>query len=339
MKGKRLGWFFLISLAGLVLAFSACRRKVSPEQWVREVKEKKVLTAHTAGIQSLAISPRGDLMASSDLDGKMIIWDLKTFERKKLVSFHDSQFMALAFSPQGKYLAGATRDKALAIYDTATLEVKTTAFDFPDMILALAWTGDDTLAGGLCETFDPRGWCTGSQIIIWKLGATFEEVRKFSAHQEYINALASSGDGKYLASGGSDRMILVWDPRSGSQVKFLSGHEGRINVLAFSGKEPNLLVSASLDGSVRLWNVLEDKMTNMLFGQQGEVYGMALSPDGNLIVSGGRDPKIIIWSRGTGDKMKELTNLSGQISALGFTPGGRELVAGIDDGKIVIFGP
>ena len=148
-----------------------------------------------------------------------------------------------------------------------------------------------------------------------------------------------SPDGKYLASAGSDRMVMVWNPQTGDQVKVLSGHEQRINALAFSPKDSNLLVSASLDGSVRIWNVAEGKALNMLFGQQGPVYGMAVSPDGNLIASGGRDPKIIIWNFQTGEKIKELTGLGGQINVLNFSPGGKELVAGMDDGKIKIFGP
>ena len=66
--------------------------------------------------------------------------------------------------------------------------------------------------------------------------------------------LSFSPDGKYLASGGEDRRIKIWDLGSSMVFKDLKGHNETVQCLTWS-KDSNLLASGGQDGLIRLWDV------------------------------------------------------------------------------------
>lgn len=53
---------------------------------------------------------------------------------------------------------------------------------------------------------------------------------KSNGHVGHILALAVSSDGKYLASGGRDRTLYVWDSESLTLIKALKSHRDTISV-------------------------------------------------------------------------------------------------------------
>ena len=70
-----------------------------------------------------------------------------------------------------------------------------------------------------------------------------------------MNCLAVSPDGRWLASGGEDGIICVWDIGSGRRLKSMRGHaRASLYSLAFS-RDGTVLVSGCADNSVRVWDV------------------------------------------------------------------------------------
>jgi len=67
-----------------------------------------------------------------------------------------------------------------------------------------------------------------------------------------VHAIAFSPDGKWLASGGSDKIIRIGNAANGKQVGLLTGHTDWVPSLAFSpdGKWP---ASVSTDNTIMLW--------------------------------------------------------------------------------------
>ncbi|KAJ7956127.1 Transducin/WD40 repeat protein [Quillaja saponaria] len=80
-------------------------------------------------------------------------------------------------------------------------------------------------------------------------------VTTLEKHKSTVNALALTGDGRVLFSGGSDRLIMVWERmKDGDHVEFVQelwGHEGVILCLVSHVK--GLLASGSADQTVRIW--------------------------------------------------------------------------------------
>jgi WD40 repeat protein len=63
-----------------------------------------------------------------------------------------------------------------------------------------------------------------------------------------------SPDGATLASGSSDKTIILWDVASGKARASLRGHNAGIGVVAFS-INGSILASGSSTGEVKVWHL------------------------------------------------------------------------------------
>lgn len=113
-------------------------------------------------------------------------------------------------------------------------------------------------------------------------------------HTDHILCLAISSDGKYLASGGRNKLVHIWNPDDCSHLHYFPGHKDAISSLAFR-KGTHQLFSASHDRSVKIWNVEDRTYIETLFGHEDTITcADSLSRD-RAITCGGRDGSIRIW--------------------------------------------
>jgi hypothetical protein len=75
-----------------------------------------------------------------------------------------------------------------------------------------------------------------------------------SATRRGFRVIAFSPDGSILAGAGDDRIVHLWDMRTGQGIRKLVGHEGPIHSLDFSA-DGRLLASGSADTTSLLWDV------------------------------------------------------------------------------------
>ena len=107
-------------------------------------------------------------------------------------------------------------------------------------------------------------WEYGSSA---KLGGPPEAPR---GHSDHILSMALSDDARYLATGGRDNKIIIWDVRSDEKVRIFGGHRDAVSGLCFR-KGTHTLISSSHDRSVRVWNVDDMAYVESLFGHQSSI--------------------------------------------------------------------
>ncbi len=122
----------------------------------------------------------------------------------------------------------------------------------------------------LCAAFAPKGTlaATGGggamkvgtlqpgkehAVYLWDVAAGTAKWHTPSLDQPVV-VVAFSADGRYLASGGTDGEVRVWNAEDGKQVAKLDGHAGRVLGLAFS-PDGAALWTASADRTLRKWKV------------------------------------------------------------------------------------
>ncbi|HAZ48040.1 MAG TPA: WD40 repeat domain-containing protein [Cyanobacteria bacterium UBA11369] len=124
-----------------------------------------------------------------------------------------------------------------------------------------------------------------SFVEIW-VGGELEHT--LYGHQGEIRAIALSPDAKFLATGGDDRCIKIWDISSGKLILNISPllmwgtHKESIIRLAFS-PDGKTLVSSDVSRSIKLWN-WQNRSEPQTLNMVG--YSLAISPDGQMLATG-----------------------------------------------------
>ncbi|KAG8835845.1 pre-rRNA processing protein [Serendipita sp. 399] len=113
-------------------------------------------------------------------------------------------------------------------------------------------------------------------------------------HTDEIWALSISNDGKYLATGGKDKRVGVWDIEKGVWLKAFRGHKDSISGLSFR-KGSNQLYSASHDRSVKLFDLSVMGYVETLFGHQDRISDIDALRGETAVTSGARDKTIRFW--------------------------------------------
>ena len=144
-------------------------------------------------------------------------------------------------------------------------------------------------------------------------------------------AVAYSLDGRWLASGGANE-ILIWEIGVNEPMYTLAGHTGKVEDLAF---RPNgNLVSASLDGTVRLWNIQAQQEIRAFEGHVGQVTSVDFNSDGSRVVSGSRDRTLKLWEANTGALIATLEGHTDVVWSVAFSPDGSIIASGSEDGAV-----
>jgi len=93
-------------------------------------------------------------------------------------------------------------------------------------------------------------------LKLWEKDKTalFESTLTLKGHRAAVNACFM--DDKHIVSGSADCTILVWNKKTGEKVTFYGDH--RDEILAVQPFLNNLLMSASYDGTIKIWPYLKD---------------------------------------------------------------------------------
>jgi serine/threonine protein kinase len=203
------------------------------------------------------------------------------------------------------------------------------------LVLALRWglpllsgPGDSTPSNERVNTKDSlRPNPPPSFPLVLKPAHTFEK------HTGRVLAVAYTAKGDVLASGGEDRTIWLWDPRTGEARGPLLGHPGDVYDLAFSrdGRTLASVTSAPDSCEVRLWDVATAKPagTPALGGENSGNYCLQYSRDGQILVCGGWDRTVHIFDVAKGTERHNIADVGERfIRTLSISPDGQLIATG-----------
>jgi WD40 repeat protein/transcriptional regulator with XRE-family HTH domain len=208
----------------------------------------------------------------------------------------------------------------------------------------------ETLGNILSATFSPDGkilaTCdTDCQIRLWEV-ETGKLLVICKGHTNWVRSVSFSPDGQTLVSGGADRTVKFWQVSDGTCMKTCRGHDNEIFSVICSPIPPSpslirgvgeIVVSASGDNLLRIWDATTGECINTLIGHEGWVRSVAFSPDGKLLASGSDDRTIRIWDATTGECINTLIGHEGWVRSVAFSFDGKLLASGSGDSTVKLW--
>ncbi|KAJ6562705.1 WD40-repeat-containing domain protein [Mycena vulgaris] len=157
-------------------------------------------------------------------------------------------------------------------------------------------------------------------------------------HDDGVNCIAISADGVHIASGSDDKMIRVWDARTGKAItEPIQGHTERVWSVAFSPSGAHI-VSGSDDKTICVWDVRTGKaIMEPIRGHTDSVLSVMFSPDGARITSGSDDKTIRVWDVRTGKAVMKPIQHTDSVLSVVFSPDGAHIASGSDDKMIHVW--
>jgi len=151
-----------------------------------------------------------------------------------------------------------------------------------------------------------------------------------AAHLSLVESLAFSPDGKLIASGAYQEVIL-WDAQTGALRKRITGFADRVVALDFSHDGKLLATGGGApteDGEIKVFDVATgDLAFEIKGGHSDTVFGVSFSPDDKVLATCGADKFVKTWEVPSGKLLKVFEGHTHHVLDVGWKGDGKFLAS------------
>lgn len=295
-----------------------------------DIKDGRFQIIHPEkGADQAAVSPDSMLLATTDRDYAVRLWELRTGAPRITLPGHAQAVSGLAFSPSSQWLATSGGQSAIRIWDTRTGQLQRTLTGHSDSVQAISFGADDEHLVSAS---------TDGSARLWNL-YDGQHALRLSGHGQDVLAATYSSDGGYIATASRDATARVWEAQRGRLLATLPLPD-EVNAVAFAPISSLLAVATGTkDRSIWIWDWREKRSLGTLRGHSLGVKGLAFSPDGELLASGSQDTTVRVWRWRSGEEVwRSPAGEDGEmVVKVAFSPDGKWLAAADALGYVRLF--
>ncbi|XP_018785089.1 PREDICTED: periodic tryptophan protein 2 homolog [Bactrocera latifrons] len=158
------------------------------------------------------------------------------------------------------------------------------------------------------------------QLLVWEWQSE-QYIMKQQGHSSEMTCISYSADGQYIATGGEDSKVKLWNTQSGFCFVTFSEHSSGITGVQFS-RSKNFLVSASLDGTVRAFDVNRYRNFRTFSAPERVQFScVAIDHSSEFVVAGCQDVfEMYLWSVKLGKLLEVISGHEGPVCSVSFSP-------------------
>jgi WD40 repeat protein len=176
---------------------------------------------------------------------------------------------------------------------------------------------------------------TDGVIYVWRM-TDYQPLYRLRGPRHFINnALVFSGDGRFLASGGSYDGVQIWDVQTGELVRVLRRENAPIQTWAIDLQD-DYLAAAGMDQTVHVWH-WHRGLSQCNLHVPGLIDAIVLSPDGQLLVGAGEGATLYVWDVSRGELLHTHQAGEGRSLAAAIGANGEMLATGGQDNRIYLW--
>lgn len=186
------------------------------------------------------------------------------------------------------------------------------------------------------EKYNNSGWLRPLTPSLTPSGESLIRTLSLQTDNSFVHAIAITPDGTKMVSGLGDKSLIVWDMKTGTPLKTLTGHNGSVDAVAVT-KDGKQIVSASTDSTIKIWNIETGENIDTFTGHQSSIRAIAITPDGKNIVSASHDTTLKVWDLQTGECLCTCIGHQKSVSVLAIHPDGDKVISGSDDKRLILW--
>ncbi len=312
------------------------------------------------------ISPSGQLVATGNFGGSVVLFDVPNLAKMKTLRGHTSKISGLSWFPGSTLPAsGVSPDSVNLASGGAEGQINLWSLSEQDTPLSSLSGHSGRVAR---VEFHPSGkyLASASDDTSWRLWdvQTGTQLLLQEGHSRGVYAVSFNTDGSLLASAGLDSIGRIWDLRTGRTIMILDGHmDGHIKpIYALDwGSDGYRVLTGSDDGWIKCWDVRNVQKTGgvgahtssvsdvrWFKGLDDPLLGVPPGLDengvqrpkksGTFFVSSGFDQKVNIYSADNWLPIQSLTGHTGPVSSVDVSQDGKWIVSGGHDKTVKLWG-
>jgi WD40 repeat protein len=245
-------------------------------------------------VEFVAFHPNGQVVYASLNDGTLRGFN-STTGQQSFTANHGAPIHDTALSPNGQFLITAGEDKVIKVWNATNGQVAPPKpmEGFNAAVMAVSFSADGTRVIGSSAA-------PANELLAFEF-ATRTLEQGFVGHAGAVHAVIGL-ETEVFATLSADGTFQNWTL---SAVKKLAAHTQPVTSLAVLPTDPKQLYSASLDGTVRHWNVGTGQQIRQ-FNHGGPIQSIAVRADGQRMASASSNNSIRLWNAQTGQQIAEM---------------------------------
>jgi WD40 repeat protein len=305
------------------------------------------LNGSTAPLLAARFSPDGSLVATGGVDSAVRLYVARSGAVRGTMNRHGNFVTDLDFSADGRTLASSSVDRTARLWEVETgralgvlvgLRSAAVGVSFERLDRIVVQGRDRTL-----YTFDGR-----TEPVLPVLARFGEpvDVARFSRDGRTLE-VAAGGEGTRIDAGTGDTLGAIEPPSAasvgavdGATVRLpsgvvLRGHRRPVTS-SVASRDGRLVVTASRDSDVRVWDAQTGALVRLLRGHFGPVAYASFSPDGRFVTTAG--PLAAgLFDVGSGRLLFFLRGPAAPLTTAAFDPRSRRIVVASRDGTVRVY--
>ncbi|XP_022048720.2 coatomer subunit beta'-like [Acanthochromis polyacanthus] len=169
---------------------------------------------------------------------------------------------------------------------------------------------------------------------------TLERVYMFEAHSDYIRCIAVHPTQPYMLTSSDDMLIKLWDwDRKWVCSQVFEGHTHYVMQIVINPKDNNQFASASLDRTIKVWQLGSKTPNFTLEGHEKGVNCIDYYSGGDkpYLISGADDRLVKIWDYQNKTCVQTLEGHAQNVTCVSFHPELPIILTGSEDGTVRVW--